>query len=39
MRYHKFRIDVLHPSEYRQKFYEILSADERKEDVSYQYGY
>jgi hypothetical protein len=36
MRYHKFRIDVFYPPEYRQKFHEILSEEEKTGDVSYQ---
>jgi len=37
MKYHKFRIDVFYPPEYRKKFHDILSSEERKEDVSCQY--
>jgi len=35
MRYHKFRVDAFYPPEYRQKFYEILSKEEKKGDISY----
>jgi len=37
MRYHKFRIDVSYPPEYRQRFYKILSEEEKTGDISYQH--